>query len=80
VSSFSAPLLGFRPTGLVAQMIVGFRDKWLRASFVEDIRSRNVSLLDEIHVVHVVLPDPALLRQGFGGQPRSNLVSAVLLA
>ena len=23
-------------------MIVGFRDKWLRAFFVEDIRSRNI--------------------------------------
>ncbi len=54
-------------------------------------RETDVSLLrerlalDEVHVEHFTLPEPALLRQGFGrlkvgGQPRSNLASAVLLA
>ena len=66
-------------------------------------RETDVSLLrerlalDEVHVEHFTLPEPALLRphlrrgfggqEGFGlgrpkvgGQPRSNLASAVLLA
>lgn len=25
-------------------MIIGFRDDWLRAFFVDDVRSRNISL------------------------------------
>ncbi len=35
---------------------------------------------DEVDVEHIALSETALLRQGFGGQPRSNLAPAVLLA
>ena len=35
---------------------------------------------DEVDVEHCALPERALLRQGFGGQPRSEFASAGYLA